>query len=117
MRLTTILLLGVLLVSPAYATFCEGNYVVEAGDWDSIEITDGCEKLTKARYNWREDASYKYNLGRMNDPTRFDMPAGTPLYGFPVWGVAWVAVHDVRYAYTVVADGCTYTNDTSLLAT
>lgn len=116
MRSTVILLLGMLLVSPASATFCEGNYVVEAGDWDSIEITDGCEQVTRHTYNWRDSKSSRSNRARMTDPTRFGMPEGTPLHSFPVWGVKWIAVYDVRYAYTVVADGCTYTNDSSAMS-
>ena len=116
MRATVILLLGVLLVSPASATFCEGNYVVEAGDWSTIEITDGCDTVTGHTYNWRDSKSSRSNRARMADPTRFGMPEGTPLHSFPVWGVSWIAVCDVRYAYTVVADGITFTNNTSAMS-
>jgi hypothetical protein len=75
---TAFLLLGILLVSPVAAEFCDGNFVVEAGDWSDIEIHDG-GTVTRETYNWRDSKSTRWNRGRMNDPTRFDMPKGTVL--------------------------------------
>lgn len=125
MNTTTILLLGILLASPVAAEFCDGNFVVEAGNWSDIEIHDET-KVIRNTYNWKEDRSGDWNRRRMNDPTRFEMPAGTVLYGGPavkyleggtaIKYVSWIAVHDVQYTYTVAYNGHTYTNNTSSMS-
>lgn len=125
MNTTTILLLGILLVSPVAADFCEGNYVVEAGNWSNVEIQDG-GTVTGHTYNWKDDKSGDWNRGRMNNPTRYDMPSGTVLHPPPVMKykkggtateyVSWIAVYDVQYTYTVVHNGHTYTNNTSSMS-
>lgn len=125
MNITTILLLGILLVSPAAAEFCDGNFVVDAGDWDDIGIQDG-GTLERERYNWRESKSSRWNRARMNNPTNFNMPADTKLHSPPSMKydaggraftyISWLAVHDVQYTYTVVCDGLTYTNNTASMS-
>jgi len=116
MRATVLLLLGILLASPAAAEFCEGNYVVEAGDWSTVEIIDGCDNVRGCTYNWRDSKTTRGNRARMDDPTWFSMPEGTELHSLPIWGVRWIAVYNVSYAYTVIADGNTYTNNTSAMS-
>jgi len=115
MNTTTILLLGILLTSPAAAEFCDGNFVVEAGDWGDVEVHEGGTMEWK-RYNWRDDMSYRSNTARMNDRERLGMPEGTPLYTMRIWGVQWVAVYNCKYTYTVVCNGNTFTNDTSSMS-
>lgn len=115
MNTTTILLLGILLASPVAAEFCDGNFVVEAGNWSDIEIHDG-GTVTRETYNWRDSKSTRWNRGRMNDPTRFDMPKGTVLHTSSSGYISWIAVYDVQYTYTVQYNGHTYTNNTSSMS-
>lgn len=115
MRGTAFLLLGILLTSPVAAEFCDGNFVVPAGDWSDIEIHGG-GTVTRETYNWRDSKSANWNRGRMNDPTRFDMPKDTVLHTSSSGYISWIAVYDVQYTYTVQYNGHTYTNNTSSMS-
>lgn len=125
MNITTLLLLGILLVSPVAADFCDGNYVVEAGNWDDVKIREG-GTVKGHTYTWDDDLSGKSNRKIINDPTESGMPAGTKLHsppsmkydagGVAVKYISWLAVYDVQYTYTVVCDGLTYTNNTASMS-
>jgi hypothetical protein len=126
MNTTPILLLGILLVSPVAAEFCDGNFVTEAGNWSDIEIQDG-GTVKRERYNWECDRSARWNWREMRDLSDYNLPAGTVLHSgiamryFPGGGraptvVSWIALYDVQYTYTVEYDGHIYTNDTSSMS-
>jgi len=125
MIVMAILLLGVLFASPAAAEFCDGNYVVDAGNWSTVEITDG-GAVHRASYNWKESRSNNYNRARMDNPTRHGMPEDTILHSAPSMRytrgggtysyIRWVAVYDAHYTFTVMHNGVVYTNDTSAIS-